>query len=73
MSILTKAQAEAVYRAMCELNNIGGRIRATMPTNTQHGPIEVRENSVGEVFVQADGCEIYADQAEFSAAYGLGA
>ena len=56
---------------MCALNNIGGRIRATVPTGTQHGPIEVRENPVGEVFVQADGCEIYADQAEFAASYGL--
>lgn len=71
--ILTPAQAKAVYDAMCALNNVGGRIRATTPTKSPLLQIEVRENSVGEVFVQGDGCEIYADQAEFSTAYGLNA
>lgn len=29
-NILTKSQAEAVYRAMCELNNIGARAQTTL-------------------------------------------
>ena len=71
--ILTPAQAKAVYDAMCALNNVGARIRATIPPDNQHSPIEVRENAVGEVFVQGFGCEIYADQAGFYTAYSLNA
>lgn len=74
MSILTKAQAEAVYRAMCELNNIGGKLTTELqPSKDQIGLIEVRENKVGEVLVLSDKCEIHADQAAFAAAHGLGA
>lgn len=74
MTILSKAQAEAVYRAMCELNNIGGKLTTEMqPSKDQVGLIEVRENTVGEILVLGDKCEIHADQAAFATSYGLGA
>lgn len=85
--ILNKAQAEAVYSAMCALNNVsgvglgvvfpeaGGRIRS--------GRIAVRElGDTGRVLVerfafqgnpaeQLEAVESYADQSAFATAYGL--
>ncbi len=68
--ILSKPQAEAVYSAMCALNNVGGRISAQM------GVSYVAENVDGEVCVEQgrgarDGCERYDNKAAFATAYGL--
>lgn len=65
--ILTPAQAEAVYRAMCELNNIGGRIDARI------GYTRVNETVSVGILVTAPGqsTEQHNDQAAFAAAYGL--
>lgn len=72
---LTKAQAEAVYSAMCALNNIGGRFCAKFAATAEQLPgpcyIEVEEKAVGEVIIFGRGCEIYADQSAFATAYGL--
>lgn len=70
--ILTKAQAEAVYSAMCHLNNVGMRIGATLD-----GGVRVIEVPGGAVHVRrfiggewASG-ELYGDQSAFATAYGL--
>ena len=74
-AILTKTQAEAVYSAMCALNNPGGRLDAFL-----EGCFHVRSMTDGRVIVHrvtgfahppAAEPEIYADQAAFATAYGL--
>lgn len=66
-NILNQAQAEAVYSAMCALNNVGGRIAANI------GVINVYESIDGWVQVTSPGLptEVYATQSEFATAYGL--
>ena len=66
--ILTQAQAEAVYSAMCALNNVGGRIGAALGDGCM-----VREDSDGEIYISHDvwRLEYHADQAAFATAYGL--
>ena len=74
--ILNQSQAEAVYSAMCHLNNVGGRLHATLE---QDGAVHVRETGQGiQVWINegehlAPGCEVeqYADQSAFATAYGL--
>jgi hypothetical protein len=66
--ILTKAQAEAVYSAMCALNNVGGVIgdltlRAGLRVQWLSS-VTVREGLCGSF-------EEYGNQAEFATAYGL--
>lgn len=65
--ILNQAQAEAVYSAMCELNNVSMRLQA------QIGSTRVYENTEGNVVVDAFSlpAETYESQASFAAAYGL--
>lgn len=65
--ILNQAQAEAVYSAMCALNNIGGRIDARI------GYTRVNETVSAGILVTAPdhSTEQYNDQAAFAAAYGL--
>jgi hypothetical protein len=76
--ILSSAQANAVYRAMCELNDVSAKLDATFgnPDNGIRiyeskwggsGLIYVHEMSHG-VVVQD---ENYLSQDTFSAAYGL--
>lgn len=68
--ILTKAQAEGVYRAMCEINNVGERLdKITLAS----GELYVRENEAGQVIVESleDGVETHFNQSEFATAYGL--
>lgn len=76
-NILNQAQAEAVYSAMCALNNVGARLDAFLE-NAFHA----REMADGRVVVHivpnvtfpgshAAEPEIYADQTAFAAAYGL--
>ena len=67
--ILNKSQAEAVYGAMCALNNVGGRIEKTWI-----GRVVVTETHSGVVTVDdpdRDVSAAYDNQADFAAAYGL--
>jgi len=64
--ILTMEQAEAVYSAMCALNNVGMRLDA------QRDEVLVYETVRGLVrVVDGDAVERYANQADFATAYGL--
>lgn len=70
--ILNQSQAEAVYSAMCHLNNVGMRIGATLD-----GAVRVIELPAGTVHVRryiggewVDG-ELYGNQTAFATAYGL--
>ena len=65
--ILNQAQAEAVYSAMCALNNVSGRVDAQMPSG------RVVEGANGVILVIAYGkpLEDYGNQAAFATAYGL--
>ncbi len=67
---LNKAQAEAVYSAMCALNNVSGRISGTI---VFPDGIVVSCWSEGDFTVSAGNgaSESYADQAAFSVAYTL--
>lgn len=77
--ILNQAQAEAVYSAMCAMNNVGGRIDAAMPAGGGTGA-RVRETVHGQILVagefrgEAHGGpwkELYDNQHAFANAYGL--
>lgn len=66
--ILNPAQAEAVYSAMCALNNVCGRLQATF----DGGLISVEEVQVGTILVSrfyGGPREVYASQADFAIAY----
>lgn len=79
--ILNQAQAEAVYSAMCHLNNVRGFIKVTLPIHElpvamsgtfirvweDDGHIKVRR-SVNHDFTAE---EFYDDQSAFATAYGL--
>lgn len=67
--ILSKAQAEAIYQAMCALNNVGGRLDCTLPSTD--GGIKVCELAKGSIRIFGANPEIHADQSAFAAAYGL--
>jgi len=85
--ILTQSQAEAVYSAMCALNNVGGALwcRAQMPCSTEWA--DVRQDDAGAVHIgkgplhrfdriesvvtRVGPVEYHANQAAFAAAYGL--
>lgn len=65
--ILNKSQAEAVYSAMCALNNVAGRLDCTVQEITN-----VRESVIGTVYVKSGKLlESHTDQNAFAAAYGL--
>ncbi len=65
--ILTPAQAQAVYSAMCALNAVGGKLEATV------GEVLVRDTFTGRVsvFDADDRRETYDDQEAFADAYDL--
>ena len=74
--ILTQAQAEAVYSAMCALNNVCAKMKAEMRSSDKKQYVEVQQT--GErVYVsqytggRVSGTELHADQTAFAAAYGL--
>lgn len=71
--ILTTAQAQAVYSAMCALNNIGAVIDVEIPGGC--GGTRIQETFTGSVRIEQRWddrkSERYADQAAFAAAYGL--
>lgn len=66
--ILNKSQAEAVYSAMCALNNVGGYCNELMVG--KHDAIVVSYED-GRVVVFGDAIERYSDQSAFASAYGL--
>lgn len=79
--ILNPAQAEAVYGAMCALNNVGANATVRIPNSGT--TIHVTQRTMGDahliqVFIAdavgnptGNGFEEYAAQATFAAAYGL--
>ena len=70
--MLTQAQAEAAYTAMCALNNVSSRLMATCEEK-----LRVVERSCGGIYVleMLEGewapSERYENQAAFATAYGL--
>lgn len=74
--ILTQAQAEAVYSAMCALNNVGARVQVF---GLDADGLEVRERANGCVVIgylvgnarRGTVLESHADQSAFATAYGL--
>lgn len=63
---LNEAQAEAVYSAMCALNNVGGFLR----TNIDDLRIEDDGNGI-RIMQCLRTVESHADQNAFATAYGL--
>lgn len=75
--ILNQSQAEAVYSAMCYLNNVGARLDAFLDK-----AFHAREMADGRVVIHivpnltfpgshAAEPEVYTDQSAFATAYGL--
>jgi hypothetical protein len=72
--ILNTAQAEAVYSAMCALNNVSAKVRTEMSGLPDYSIVTVHERGNGQVWVEGDRGvreEIYADQSAFATAYSL--
>lgn len=72
--ILNQSQAEAVYSAMCELNNVSARLDTFIEAESIH----CREISGGRVVIHKTPespalvvSEEYPDQSAFATAYGL--
>lgn len=67
-AMLTKAEAEMVYSAMCALNNVGGKLAANLESvrviETKQG-VTISDNQLSRPQ------EHYDSQAEFAMAYGL--
>ncbi len=72
--ILSQPQAEAVYSAMCALNNVNARLHARDVGRTDEGlPIQIHETETG-VIVISTGTQVlerYGTQGRFAAAHGL--
>jgi uncharacterized protein YjaG (DUF416 family) len=78
--ILNESQVEAIYSAMCALNNISGIVHVVMPGQTAGDTItvfqEVMSHEVVVILrsmIEAEPVktERYKDQGEFAQAYGL--
>lgn len=70
--ILTQAQAEAVYSAMCALNKVGGRIHVTIDESKRVAQrIDSRIHVLEFLNGDWEPCEVYLGQSAFAAAYGL--
>lgn len=72
--ILNQAQAEAVYSAMCALNNVGGKL-SRIDLGQQRRDPQLRVTEGGAVIIERGmpHCdrEAHANQSAFAAAYGL--
>lgn len=73
--ILNKAQAEAVYSAMCHLNNVGAKIRVSIPPTADDGKyvfVEECEDS-GQITLTQGLRRVacHVNQSAFATAYGL--
>lgn len=77
--ILNKMQANSIYRAMCILNEVGARIHTTVENDGESNFILVFEGKDGKINARvikemfAIKREVFTDQSEFAAAYGLNA
>lgn len=81
MNILTQAQAEAVYSAMCALNNVSHtyfRTNFGAPNDKRISVAEVDEGISIKLYAfqgnpveQTEAEEVYDNQADFATAYGL--
>lgn len=69
--ILTTAQAQAVYSAMCALNAVGGKLETTVDDVLVRVGVLTGRVSVVSAFDADDRRETYDDQDAFAAAYGL--
>lgn len=76
--ILNQAQAEAVYSAMCALNNVGGRLSTQLPPPVGSNTwihIEDHFEGFGVLIRHGMGTagkrESYDNQSAFATAYGL--
>lgn len=74
--ILTIQQAQAVYGAMCALNNVSGSVKASIAQGRgdEIRATELDDGSISILYVEAGKAadiERYADQSAFAAAYGL--
>lgn len=70
--ILNKAQAIAVYDAMCALNNVGGKIKVFIPAYDVLACIQISEEISGYIkIVGFTKIEEYTNQNGFATAYGL--
>ncbi|PTT88409.1 hypothetical protein DBR42_09845 [Pelomonas sp. HMWF004] len=73
--ILTRPQANAVYSAMCTLNNVGARLSARRSIGTEWFSVLEDDSGMVVVWTVADGrpdqVERHASQSDFAAAYGL--
>lgn len=78
MAVLSQSQFEAVYKAMTELNNVGGLLHARILVNDDGKVTHIKEFMTGEINVwlgDASGncfgtMERYANQAEFQESHG---
>lgn len=74
--ILEKAQAEAVYSAMCALNNVGAKARASFGSVIAGGVNVFEVGSAGVCVARIQGYDVmesekYESKQDFAAAYGL--
>lgn len=73
--ILTQAQAEAVYSAMCALNNVGAKIKASVPPSADDGKwLFIEECADSGQITLTQGLRrvaCHANQTAFATAYGL--
>lgn len=72
MNILTKAQAEAVYSAMCALNNVGGALWCRMTAGKGEEWVGVREEDSGAIHIRKGALRRF-DSIESVVAIGTGA
>jgi hypothetical protein len=70
--ILTPAQAEAVYSAMCALNNVNGRC-VDLAIGDNAAVLVHATGTVTVIRYVTEPAERYASQHEFASAYGLNA
>jgi len=73
--VLTQPQAEAVYRAMHAMNNVGATIKASIPPAEEGGRwVHVEECADSGQITLTTGLRrvaCYSNQSAFAAAYGL--
>lgn len=74
--ILNKAKAEAIYSAMCALNNVNGRIKVEFGDIGTEGIniFELESGSIRVAYVKKYStrrCETYTTQDDFKQAYEL--
>jgi hypothetical protein len=70
--ILNKSEAEAVYSAMCAMNNVNGvALGLYIASSRERGGIKIEESYGGSITILSNEVEVWKSQSEFAAAYGL--